>query len=116
VIFGVFFHSHDQTLDVLSNGSGLLVTRGFSQEYELEADDFGWKYLVAANIDPHGMIEMFQKLKAFDVRSKTANLLPQAFSSHPALDKRIARLERRWKNLPDKSGFRPLAPLDGKQP
>ena len=54
VIFGIFFHSRDQTLDVLSSGSGLLVTQGFSQEYELEADDFGWKYLVTANIDPAG--------------------------------------------------------------
>lgn len=116
VIFGIFLHSRDQTLDVLSSGSGLLVTRGFSQEYELEADDFGWKYLVAANIDPRGMIEMFKKLKAFDGRSKINNLLPRAFSSHPALDKRIARLERRWQKLPNPSGFRPLATPDWKQP
>ncbi len=100
VIFGIFLHSRDQTLDVLSSGSGLLVTQGFSQEYELEADDFGWKYLVSANIDPRGMIDMFKKLKAFDAQSKTGNLLPLAFSSHPALDKRIARLERRWEKLP----------------
>ncbi len=116
VIFGIFLHSRDQTLDVLSSGSGLLVTRGFSQEYELEADDFGWKYLVAANIDPRGMIDMFKKLKAFDVQTKMGNLLPQAFSSHPALDKRIVRLERRWQKLPDKSGFRLLAPLAWKEP
>lgn len=112
VIFGVFFHSRDQTLDVLSSGSGLLVTQGFSQQYELEADDFGWKYLLAADIDPHGMIDMFKKLKAFDARFKAAELLPQAFSSHPALDKRIARLESRWAKLPHKSGFLQLAPLD----
>ncbi len=116
VIFGIFLHSRDQTLAVLSSGSGLLVTQGFSQDYELEADDFGWKYLVTANIDPHGMIDMFKKLKAFDAQSKVGNLLPQAFSSHPALDKRIARLERRWQKLPHQSGFLPLAPLDWKQP
>ena len=116
VIFGIFLHSHDQTLDVLSSGSGLLVTQGFSQEYEFEADDFGWKYLVAANIDPRGMIDIFKKLKAFDVQSRITPLLPQAFSSHPALDQRIARLERRWNSLPHKSGFRQLPPLDWKQP
>lgn len=112
VIFGVFFHSRDQTLDVLSGGSGLLVTQGFSQEYELEADEYGWKYLVAANIDPRGMIDLFKKFKAFDARSKVEDFLPQAFSSHPALDKRIARLERRWEKLPHKSGFVQLAPLN----
>lgn len=116
VIFGIFLHSRDQTLDVLSSGSGLLVTQGFSQEYELEPDDYGWKYLVAAGINPRGMIDMFKKLKAFDAQTKTGNLLPQAFSSHPALDKRIARLERRWQKLPNRSGFRPLPPLDWKEP
>jgi len=115
VIFGVFFHSRDQTLDVLSSGSGLLVTRGFSQEYELEADEFGWKYLVSANIDPRGMIDLFKKFKAYDARSKAEDILPQAFSSHPALDKRIDRLERRWEKLPHKSGFLQLAPLDIKR-
>jgi beta-barrel assembly-enhancing protease len=112
VIFGIFFHSRDQTLDVLSSGSGLLVTRGFSQEYELEADDFGWNYLMAANVDPRGMIDLFKKFKAIDAQHRAGGLLPQAFSSHPALDKRISRLESRWNKLPDKSGFRQLAPLD----
>ena len=112
VIFGVFFSSRDQMLDVLSSGSGLLVTQGFSQEYETEADEYGWKYLVAANINPRGMIDMFKKFKAFDAQFKLGNLLPQAFSSHPALDKRIARLEREWKKLPAKSDFRQLPPLD----
>jgi predicted Zn-dependent protease len=115
VIFGIFFHSRDQTLDVLSSGSGLLVTQGFSQKYELEADDYGWKYLVAADINPHGMIDVFKKLKAFDTKSQEADILPQAFSSHPALDKRIARLEKRWKELPDKTNFLQLAPLQIKQ-
>jgi len=116
MIFGIFLHSRDQTLDVLSSGSGLLVTQGFSQEYELEADDFGWKYLVAANIDPRGMIDMFKKLKAFDARFKGMGFLPQAFNSHPALDVRIARLERRWRKLPNKTDFLQLPALDWKQP
>jgi predicted Zn-dependent protease len=112
VIFGVFFSSRDQMLEVLSGGSGLLVTQGFSQEYELEADEYGWKYLVAANIDPRGMIDMFKKFKTFDAQFKLGDRLPQAFSSHPALDKRIARLQSRWNKLPNKSGFQQLAPLD----
>jgi predicted Zn-dependent protease len=115
VIFGVFFHSRDRTLDVLSSGSGLLVTQGFSQEYELEADEFGWNYLVSANIDPRGMIDLFKKFKAYDAQSKVEDFLPQAFSSHPALEKRIGRLERRWEQLPHKSGFLQLAPLDLKR-
>jgi Zn-dependent protease with chaperone function len=30
---------------------------------------------------------------------------PQAFSSHPATEKRIRRLNAKWDKLKDKSGF-----------
>jgi hypothetical protein len=36
---------------------------------------------------------------------------PQAFDSHPALDKRLKRLEAKWKKLPRKTGFLQLPPL-----
>lgn len=62
-------------------------------------------YLVAANLDPRGMTDMFLKLKAHDAKKKFRLDVPQAFSSHPALEKRIARLEAKWKKLPRKSGF-----------
>jgi Zn-dependent protease with chaperone function len=106
LIFGVFLHSRDQLLNVLSAGSGVMVYQGFSQEYEKEADDVGWSYLVAANIDPRGMISMFRKLKVLEAEEdRVAALLPQAFRSHPALDKRIARLETKWTKLPRKTEF-----------
>jgi predicted Zn-dependent protease len=36
---------------------------------------------------------------------KLAQVTPQAFSSHPATDKRIRRLDAKWARLKDKSGF-----------
>ena len=36
---------------------------------------------------------------------KLVQMGPQAFSSHPATDKRIRRLEAKWEKLKDKSGF-----------
>jgi len=89
---------------VVGGGSALLVNQSFSQEYEKEADDTGWEYLVKANIDPRGMIDMFRKLKTADGASAAA-ALPKACQSHPDLDKRINRLERKWRRLSRKSGF-----------
>jgi len=85
--------------------SALLVHRSFSQEYEKEADDSGWDYLVAANIDPRGMIETFRKLKEIEEKEKFIEIVPHAFQTHPAIEKRIARLERKWKRAPRKTGF-----------
>lgn len=115
VIFGVFLHSRNQLFNWLSADSGLLMQQGFSQEYEFEADAAGWKYLAAANIDPRGMISLFRKFKAQEDKEKTTDALPQAFQSHPALDRRIARLEAAWKKLPRKSGFVELEAVDWRQ-
>ena len=110
MIFGVFLHSRNGAANILTEGSGLMVFQGFSQEYETEADDTGWNYMVAANIDPRGMISMFKKLKAYQAKEEMDHTIPQAFSSHPALDRRILRLEKKWKKLPRQSGFLELKP------
>lgn len=113
-VFGVFLHSRSGLMNVLTIGSGLLVLQGFSKEYETEADEVGWDYLVKARIDPHGMIEVFQKLQSWQ-GARTVIRLPEAFESHPDLAKRIANLERREKKL-GTTQFRQLEPFDLKPP
>jgi Zn-dependent protease with chaperone function len=111
-LFGVLFHSRSGAMNVLSIGSGLLVVQGFSKEYEEEADLVGWDYLVAAGIDPRGMIETFQKLRSYESNRNAIVLrLPEAFASHPALDKRIAYLEQKAKKL-QATVFMHLEPID----
>lgn len=112
LIFGIFMHSRSGLFNLLSEGSGLMLTQGFSQEYETEADEVGWNYLVKADIDPRGMIGIFRKFQSYEKKGKAADTLPQAFQSHPALDKRIAQLEAKWKKLPQQSGFLELEPVD----
>jgi Zn-dependent protease with chaperone function len=94
---------------LLAGGSAFLASQSYSQDYEIEADDTGWKYLVKANIDPRGMISVFQKMDDWD---PIGDFLPQSLSSHPAMKKRIERLENRWKKTGKESGFMKLAPLD----
>jgi Zn-dependent protease with chaperone function len=111
VIFGVFLHSDSGMGRLLAGGSGLMVFQGFSQAYETEADDTGWNLLVASNVDPRGMIQMFQKLDAWEKKLGMHGIVPQAFESHPTTEKRIARLEKKWDDLPRKSGFLALPPV-----
>jgi beta-barrel assembly-enhancing protease len=90
---------------LLGGSSQLLVRQSFSQGYELEADDVGWKYLVQARIDPRGLAEMLTKLEAAHDRFGFGHIELGAFSSHPATAKRVQRLEAKWNRLKDKSGF-----------
>jgi len=104
-VFGVFIRGHRATGGLLGMGSGVLVFQGFSQRYEAEADAVGWKYLVAANINPHGMIEVFEKLKAEEDKMGFGHFVPQSLESHPALSKRISTLNKKWKSLNRVGGF-----------
>src|SRR5206468_5365206 len=49
---------------ILTDGSQFLLNQKFSRDFEREADDTGWDYLVAANVDPRGMIDFFATIKA----------------------------------------------------
>jgi predicted Zn-dependent protease len=104
LVLQVFLKGRGGAVALAAGGSALLVHQSFSQEFEKEADDSGWAYLVAANIDPRGMTEMLRKLKASEAKTRGQGLVtPKAFSSHPDVDKRIARLEK--KKISRKSGF-----------
>ena len=105
ILCRVFMRGNSGLMGVLAGSSQMLVYQSFSQEYELEADDVGWQLLVAARIDPRGLPDMLKKLKTEQERMKFAPVVPQAFSSHPASEKRIRRLEAKWEKLKDKSGF-----------
>lgn len=103
MICEIFFSGRHGTMGVLGVGTAMVLGADFSQEFETEADNIGWDYLVKANIDPHGMIETFQKFKQLDDGEE--GFLPQSLSSHPTLDKRIRHLEGKWVKLPQKTGF-----------
>ena len=105
LLFQLFMGNHGGVVGALGAGSQLLMTQSFSQEYELEADAVGWNYLVAAHIDPRGLTDILRKLKAEEDKERFGNMEIAAFRSHPNTQKRIDRLEVKWKKLKKKSGF-----------
>jgi predicted Zn-dependent protease len=104
LIVQTFLGGRGGSLGMVTGVSALMVMQGFSQEYEQEADEVGWEHLLKANIDPRGMIGVFRKFGDYE-KAHGALDVPQAFSSHPALQKRIRRLEAKWQRLPRKTGF-----------
>jgi beta-barrel assembly-enhancing protease len=90
-----------------AEASRYLLEQKFSRDFEREADDTGWSYLVEANIDPRGMTRFFEKLKQLVADSGMATMENSLslVNTHPASQERIDRLTGKWEQLPKKSGF-----------
>jgi Zn-dependent protease with chaperone function len=74
-------------------GTGVhLFHSAYSQDRELEADEFGARLAAAAGYDPLGGVRVLERLQ----RGESRGGLPLAeyFSSHPPLEVRIQRLGR----------------------
>lgn len=75
-----------------------LVNASYSQKQECAADDYGYEFLKKAGKNPWAMALSFQKLKKMQEGAggaKKSSALNQLFSTHPDLDKRIERMEKR---------------------
>ncbi|MEY2408487.1 MAG: hypothetical protein QOF48_1157 [Verrucomicrobiota bacterium] len=104
------FGDADGLVSVLTDGSQFLLNQKFSRDFEREADDTGWDYLVAAHVDPRGMIDFFETIKAEQEKSAAGHLANQFdfLVTHPATDERMKHLRARWKAMPRKDGFKDL--------
>jgi Zn-dependent protease with chaperone function len=102
LLFRMFFGGRGVS-GLIGRGSELLVSQSFSQDYELEADAVGWDYLVSAHIDPRSLSELLKKLNSTESEEQASEI--RAFSSHPATEKRLNRLQAKWNRLKDKSSF-----------
>jgi predicted Zn-dependent protease len=96
---------------VLTEGGAELLSLRFSREFEREADDAGWGYLLAAGIDPRGMLSFFTKLREEEERlgpvSSALGYLA-LLSTHPATPERIERLVAKLGEVPAGHRFAPL--------
>lgn len=99
---------------VVGQGSQFLLQQKFSRNFEREADDVGWGYLIQAKIDPRGMIQFFERLERIQNASQagaTMNGSLALLSTHPATQERINRLNKKWEAETSHSNFVPLPPL-----
>ena len=83
-----FFGDATGVLALLTDAAPYLLNQKFSREYEREADMVGLRYLVAADIDPEGLVVFLEKLKGKHVPEEAEEAL-SLMSSHPATSERI---------------------------
>lgn len=69
-----------------------------SRNAEREADAVAIRYLVAAGINPYGIVTMFEKLQA--ERRSSPNAVAQWFSTHPLEEERIQNTRNAIAQLP----------------
>lgn len=76
-----------------------LASAKFSQKQENNADDYGYSFLKAHGKNPAAMVKAFQKLKKMEQSAgqTPSSGLAQLFSTHPDIDKRIARMKAKCK-------------------
>ena len=111
-VLKVFVSDKSGFLSLISHGSQLLVRQSFSRDLEREADEAGWHYLEAANIDPRGLADFLRKLMA-DRLTQTLEKSPlQMLSDHPPTTERVEHLDQLWKQAKKKSGFAKLQSAD----
>lgn len=108
LIVQFFLGDSSGLMAALADGSQLLLRQRYSRDFERQADDVGWEYLVKANIDPRGLIRFFKRLKQEEAKHAQLNGSLQLLNSHPATNERMERLEEKWRQLERKDGFRKL--------
>jgi beta-barrel assembly-enhancing protease len=93
---------------VLANGGISLARLQFSRDFEREADDVGFARLERAGIDPHGMIEFFEKLAEREEQASVPTASLAWLSTHPSSQERFERLRARLAGGPPA----PALPID----
>jgi len=93
-------------------GSRYLLQQKFSRDFEREADDAGWNYLIAAKMDPRGMTRFFEKLKELTAQAGMDGMENSlaVLNTHPTSQERIDRLAAKWAALQPKPVFADLGP------
>jgi predicted Zn-dependent protease len=75
----------------------------FSRADEKQADDMGLDFMTSAGYDPHGMLDMFQKLLALDRGGNSA--VSRFFQDHPGTQDRINDIEGRINKMARSNGI-----------
>ncbi len=89
IIISIISSDANGIMAVLAGHANNLNNLSYSRSFEKEADEKGFRFLVKNNIDPHGMLELFEVLK----KNETAEV-PEFLSTHPLTNARIANARK----------------------
>lgn len=86
IIFGGFDES---VIGLLGNQTEQLRQLHYSRTLEQEADENGFNLLKEQSLDPKGMINLFERLKA-----ESSDIVPSILSTHPLPEDRISNIQK----------------------
>jgi len=89
LLLSVVMGDVNSAMNVGKEGVGVLATLNYSRQYEDQADAEGMRQVLAAGIDPKGMISFFERIQKEDRSSS----IPAYFLTHPKPESRIRKLE-----------------------
>ena len=78
-----------QQAAVIAQAVNQLVSLNYGREDELESDRLGFEFMIAADYNPEGIVELMQIFEAAESRGRP----PEFLSTHPNPGNRVARLE-----------------------
>jgi beta-barrel assembly-enhancing protease len=92
------------------DGAASLLGQKYSRDFEREADETGFQYMLDAKIDPQGMIDFFATLAEEEKKAGTgmAGAL-EFFSTHPATEDRMSALKDQLKKVPAGTTYEPIS-------
>ena len=94
-ILGMFATGTSATSSLV-NTIGTAQLASYRREHELEADEYGLRFLISAGYDPYASLESIQKVRDHDNFSKSLGNKPTIYhgilGSHPAHAKRLNEL------------------------
>jgi Zn-dependent protease with chaperone function len=111
LLFKLLFGGSRNLASALSSAGDALVGLSYSRELEMQADDMGWDMLLAANINPRGILTAFEKLQSIEGDSTE----PRMLQTHPPTRERVERMRKKWDRCPKKDGFVALQKIEWKQ-
>jgi predicted Zn-dependent protease len=90
LLLGVIMGDANSAMKIGKEGAGLLGALHYTRQFEEQADAEGMRLMLAAGIDPRGMISFFEKIQKEDGKTTA---IPAYFSTHPSPESRIERLK-----------------------
>ena len=85
----LLFNDVNGIMAVLAENAQQLHSLSFSRKFEQEADENGLKILIKNNVNPNGIVELFNELEKSNKFS-----VPELFSSHPLTEERKENMKK----------------------
>jgi predicted Zn-dependent protease len=86
--------------------AGSLMMLSYSRDQERQADDLGYRYMVANGYNPKGMVRLFDIFKEEEQKHKSS--VASFLSSHPLTDERMASARQRVRQTSPRLTRKPL--------